>query len=89
MNCSRHGIHFKECGPNNQNKTQTTIANSKKEFHELSTCPGMLTWHGSVRDIRCIGELKNVNVVVVAYVTTRFWLKVYEYLSKFGQCSVL
>ena len=77
----------------NQNKTQTTIVDSEKEFNELLTCPGTevtnlifpnddvawVSWNYS-QDNVAIG--KNVNVVVAAYVTTQARLKLHEYLSK-------
>jgi hypothetical protein len=83
----------------NQNKTQTTVVNSEKEFYELLTCPGTevtnlifpnddvawLSWKYTEDNV---AAGKNVNVVVAAYVTNQARLKLYEYLSKLGE-SVL
>jgi hypothetical protein len=83
----------------NQNKTQTTIVNSEKEFYELLTSPGTevtnlifpneevawVSWKYSEDNVT---TGKNVNVAVAAYVTTQARLKLYGYLSKFGK-SVL
>jgi len=66
----------------NQNKTQTTIVDSVKEFYELLTCPctevtnlifpkdevALVSWK-YYEDNIAIG--KNVNVAVGAYVTTQ------------------
>jgi len=70
----------------NQNKTQTTIVDSEKEFYKLLTCPctevtnlifpndyvAWVSWKYSEDNI-AIG--KNVNVAVAAYVTTQAGLK--------------
>jgi len=83
----------------NQNKTQTTIVDSEKEFYELSTSPGTevtnlifpnnevvwISWKFSENNVT---KGKNVNVAVSSYVTTQARLKLYEYLSKLGD-SVL
>ena len=83
----------------NQNKTQTTIANSEKEFYELLTSPGTevtnlifpneevawVSWKYSEDNVT---TGKNVNVAVAAYVTTQARLKLYGYLSELGK-SVL
>jgi hypothetical protein len=83
----------------NQNKTQTTIVDSEKEFYELLTSPGTevtnlifpnnevvwISWKFSENNVTAG---KNVNVAVAAYVTTQARLKLYEYLSKLGD-SVL
>jgi len=75
----------------NQNKTQTSIVDSEKEFYELFTCPctevtnlifpsddaAWVSWKYS-EDIIAVG--KNVNVAVATYVTTQARLKLYEYL---------
>ena len=77
----------------NQNKTQTSIVDSEKEFYELLTCPGIevtnlifpnddmawVSWK-YYEDNIAVGN--NVNVAVVAYVTTQARLKLYECLSK-------
>ena len=77
----------------NQNKTQTTIVDSEKEFFEPLTSPGnevtnfifpnnevvWISWKFSENNA-ITG--KNVNVAVAAYVTTQARLKLYEYLSK-------
>ena len=77
----------------NQNKTQTTIFDSEKEFYELLTSPCTevtnlispnnevvwISWKYSENNVTT-GE--NVNVAVVAYVTTQARIKLYEYLSK-------
>ena len=65
----------------NQNKTQTTIVDSDKEFYELLTSPGSevtniifpnnevvwISWKFSENNVT---TGKNVNVAVAAYVTT-------------------
>ena len=77
----------------NQNKTQTTIVDSEKEFYDLLTSPGTevtnlifpnnevvwISWKFSENNVT---TGKNVNVAVAAYVTTQVRLKLYEYLSK-------
>ena len=84
----------------NQNKTQTTIVDSEKEFYELLTSPGTevtnlilpnnevvwISWKFSENNVT---EGKDINVAVAAYVTTQARLKLYEYLSKLGDCPVL
>jgi len=83
----------------NQNKTHTTIADSEKEFYELSTCFGTevrnliflkddVAWVSWKYSEDNVAAGKNVNVAVAAYVTTQSRLKLYEYLSKLGE-SVL
>jgi len=73
----------------NQNKTQTSIVDSEKEFYELLTCPNTevtnlifpnddvawVSWKYSEDNI-AVG--KNVDVAVAAYVTTQARLKLYE-----------
>jgi hypothetical protein len=84
----------------NQNKTQTTIVDSEKEFYELLTSPGtevtnlnfpknevvLISWKISENNVT---TGKNVNMAVAAYVTTQTRIKLYEYLSKLGDCPVL
>jgi len=83
----------------NKNKTQTTIANSEKEFYGLLTSPGTevtniifpnneVAWVSWTYTEDNVATGKNVNVAVAAYVTTQARLKLYEYLSKLGK-SVL
>jgi len=83
----------------NQNKTQTTIVNSEKEFYELLTSPGTevtnlilpneeVAWVFSKYSEDNVTTRKNFNVAVAAYVTTQARLKLYGYLSKLGK-SVL
>ena len=83
----------------NQNKTQTSLVSTEKEFYELLTSPGTeitnlifpnddvvwLSWKYTQDNI-AVG--KNVNVAVAAYVTTGARLKLYEYLEQLGE-SVL
>ena len=73
----------------NQNKTQTNILSSEKEFYDLLIRPGIevqslifpndevgcVSWKYS-EDKVATG--KNVNVAVAAYVTTQARLKLYE-----------
>ena len=83
----------------NQNKAQTTIVNSEKEFYDLLTSPvtevtnlifpkDEVAWVSWKRSEDNVATGKNVNVAVKAYVTTQAWLKLYEYQSKLGK-SVL
>ena len=79
----------------NQNKTQTNLVTSEKEFYELFTRPSIevqnlifpndevawISWKYS-EDNMAAG--KNVNVGVAAYVTTQPCLKLYEYLRELG-----
>jgi hypothetical protein len=79
----------------NQNKTQTTIVESTKEFYELLTSPSIeacnlifpnedaawVSWKYSEDNV-AVG--KKVRVAVTAYVTTQARLKLYGYLSKLG-----
>ena len=83
----------------NQNKTQTTIVHSEKEFYELLTRPGTevtslifpnnevawVSWKFSENNVP---TGKKVNVAVATYVTVQARLKLYEYLNKLGE-SVL
>ena len=83
----------------NQNKTQTTIADSEKEFYELLTCPGievtslvfpnndvvLVSWRYPQDNV---AAGKNVNVAVAAYVTTQARLKLYEYLSELRESVI-
>ena len=83
----------------NENKKQSTIVDSEKQFYELLTCPGTevtnfifpnddvarLSWKYSEDNV---AAGKNCNVAVAAYARTQALLKLYEYLSKLGQ-SVL
>ena len=83
----------------NQNKTQTNIVSSEKEFYDLLTRPGIevqslifpndevacVSWKYSEENVT---TGKNVNVAVAAYVTTQARLKLYEYLRELGE-SVL
>jgi hypothetical protein len=76
-----------------QNKTQTTLVTSEKEFFELLTSPGIevtnvifpnddvdwVSWRYSEDNV-AVG--KNVNVAVAAYVTIQTRLKLYEYLRE-------
>jgi len=82
-----------------QNKTQTTIVNSEKEFYEYLTSPGAevtnlifpneeVAWFSCNFSENNVASGKNVNVAVAAYVTTQARLKLYVYLSKLGK-SVL
>jgi hypothetical protein len=80
----------------NQNRTQTTIVKSEKEFYELLTSPGIeftnlifpneevawVSWKYSEVNVT---TGKNVNVAVAAYVTTQARLKLYGYLSELGK----
>jgi hypothetical protein len=79
----------------NQNKTQTTLVNSEKEFYELLTCPGTevtnliftnddVAWVSWRYTEDNVAAGKNFNVVIAAYVTIQARLKLYEYLSKCG-----
>ena len=83
----------------NENKSQTTIVTSEKDFYELLTSPGIevttlilpnndavwVSWKYSENNV---AAGKNVNVAIAAYVTTQARLKLYEYLSVLGE-SVL
>ena len=80
-------------------KTQTTIVDSEKEFHELLTSRGTevrnlifpnddVAWVSWKYSEQNVAAGKNVNVAVAAYVTTEVRLKLYEYLSKLRE-SVL
>jgi hypothetical protein len=83
----------------NQNKTQTTLVTSEKEFYELLTIPGIeatnlifpndavawLSWRYS-KDNVAAG--KNVNVAVAAYITTEARLKLNEYLRELGESAM-
>ena len=86
----------------NQNKTQTTIVDSEKEFYELLTCSDTevtnpifpnddVSWVSCKYSEDNVAAGKNVNVAVYAYVTTLARLKLYEYLSKMGSpfCTVM
>ena len=80
----------------NENKTQTSIVESEKQFYELLTSPGTevtnlifpkddaawVSWKYSEDNV---AAGKNVNMAVAAYVTTQAPLKLYEYLGKLGQ----
>ena len=86
----------------NQNKTQTTILDSEKEFYELLIFPGTevtnlifpndnvewVSWKYSEEDFAVWSKF---NVAVAAYVTTQARLKLYDYLSKLGEpfCTVI
>ena len=73
-----------------QNKTQTTIVESEKEFYELLTSRGTevtnllfpnvhvewVSWKYSEENV---AAWKNVIVAVAAYVITQARLKLYEY----------
>jgi hypothetical protein len=83
----------------NQNKIQTTIVHSEKEFHGLLTSPGTevtnlifpnddVAWVSWKYSEENVAAGKNVNVAVAAYITTQARLKLYEYLSELGE-SVL
>ena len=82
----------------NQNKTQTSIVDSGKEFYELLTNPSTevtnlifrkMKWHGNLGNIpRVPSPLGKLTLAVAAYVTTQSRLKLYEYLIKLGK-SVL
>jgi len=83
----------------NQNKPQTTIVDSEKEFYDLLTSSGndvtnlifpnnevvWISWKFSENNVT---TGKYVNVALSAYVTTQARLKLYNYLSKLGD-SVL
>jgi hypothetical protein len=83
----------------NQNKTQTTLVTSEKEFYELLTSPGIevtnlmflnddvawVSWRYSEGNV---AAGKNVNVAVAAYVTTQARLKLYEYLRELGESAL-
>ena len=80
----------------NQNKTQTTIVDSEKEFYVLLTSSGTevtnlifpnddVAWVSWKYSEDNVAEGKNVNVAVAAYLTTQARLKLYEYLSKLGE----
>ena len=77
----------------NQNKTQTTIVTSVKEFYELLTSRGTevtnlifpndyVVWVSWKYTEDNIAAGKNVNEAVAAYVTNEAGLKLYKYLSK-------
>ena len=77
----------------NQNKTQTTIVDSEKEFSELLTNPGTevtnlifpndaVAWVPWKYSEENVAAGKIVNMAVAAYVTTQARLKLYEYLSE-------
>jgi hypothetical protein len=86
----------------NQNKTQTTLVTSEKEFYELLTSPGIevtnlifpnddfawVIWRYSEDNV---AAGKNVNVAVAAYVTNQARLKQYEYLESWGslRCTAI
>jgi hypothetical protein len=83
----------------NQNKTQTTIGESTKEFHELLRSPGTevcnlifpnedLAWVSWKYSEDSVAAGRNVNLSVAAYVTTQARIELYGYLSKLGR-SVL
>ena len=83
----------------NQNKTQTTIEDSEKEFFELLTCLGTevtnlilpndeVAWVSWKYCEDNVAVRKKVNVAVAAYMTTQGRIKLCEYLSKLGE-SVL
>jgi hypothetical protein len=83
----------------NQNKTQTTLVSSEKEFYELLTSPGFevtnlifpnddVVWGSWKHSGENLPTGKNVNVALAAYVTTQARLKLYLYLSELGE-SVL
>jgi hypothetical protein len=83
----------------NQNKTQTTLVSSEKEFYELLTSPGTevtnlifpnedMVWFSWKYSEENVPAGKSVNVAVAAYVTTQARLKLYEYLIELGE-SVL
>jgi hypothetical protein len=83
----------------NQNKTQTSLVTSEKEFYELLTSPGTevqtlifpnndVAWVSWKYSEDNVAPGKNVNVAVAAYVTTQARLKLYEYLRTLGE-SVL
>ena len=73
----------------NQNKTHTNVVTSEKEFYELLTRPGIevtnliflnneVAWLSRKYSEDYVITVKNVNVVVVAFVTTQVRLKLYE-----------
>jgi len=76
----------------NQNKTQTNIVDSEKEFHVILTCPGTevanlifpndevawVSWKNSEDNIAVV---KNTNVAVAGNVTPQARLQLYEYLE--------
>jgi len=77
----------------NQNKAQTTIVDSEKEFNELLKCPGTgvtnliflkddVAWVSRKYSEDNISVGKRVNMAIAAYVTTQARLKLYEDLSK-------
>jgi hypothetical protein len=82
----------------NQNKTETTLISSEKEFYELLSSPGIevinlifrnddvawVSWRYSEDNV---AAGKNVNMAV-AYVIIQARLKLYEYLRELGE-SVL
>ena len=76
-----------------QEKTKTTIVDSKKEFYELLTSPGTevtnlifpnneVAWASWKYSENNMARGENVNVAVATNVTTEARLKLYEYLSK-------
>jgi hypothetical protein len=84
----------------NNNKTQTIVVTSEKEFYELITSPGTevtslifpndeVAWVSWKYTEENITTGMNVNVAVAAYVTTGARLKLYEYLRVGGFCPPL
>ena len=80
----------------NQNKNQTTIVNSEKEFYELLRSPGTevtnlilpndeVEWVSRKYSGDNVATGKNFNVEFAAYITTQARLKLYEDLSKLGK----
>jgi hypothetical protein len=83
----------------NQNKTQTTLVSSEKEFYELLTSPGIevtnlifpnhdVAWVSWKYSEDNVAAGKNFNVAVAAYVTTQARLKLYEYLRELGESAL-
>jgi hypothetical protein len=84
----------------NQNKTQTTLVNSEKEFYELLMSSGTevtnlifpneeVAWVSWKYFEENMAAERNVNVAVAAYVTTQARLKLYEYLSQLGMSVIV
>jgi hypothetical protein len=80
----------------NQNKTQTTLVSSEKVFHGPLTSPRIevtnlifpkddVVWVSWKNSDENLPTGKNINVAVVAYVTTQTRLKLYEYLNDLGE----
>jgi hypothetical protein len=84
----------------NQNKTQTSLVTSDKEFYGLLTSPGTevtsliipndgVTWVNWIYSEQKVSTGKNIKVAFAAFVTTQALLKLYEYLRELGRVCVV